>query len=102
LTGDRESMTGVIKAMREGFSVLKELGYPFALESLKRLEGLPLMLAVPYLRRELNKAELEYVLTRAEAMKGELEVLDEEFSELKGSTSLETPIYDELRKNIQK
>jgi hypothetical protein len=35
-------------------------------------------------------------------MKGELEVLDEEFSELKGSTSLQTPIYDELRKNIQK
>ena len=102
LTGDRESMTGVIKAMREGFSVLKELGYPFALESLKRLEGLPMMLAVPYLRRELNKAELEYVLTRAEAMKGELEVLDKEFSKLKGSISLQTPIYDELRKNIQK
>jgi len=102
LTGDRESMTGVIKAMREGFSVLKELGYPFALESLKRLEGLPMMLAVPYLRRELNKAELEYVITRGEAMKGELEVLDEEFSKLKRSTSLQTPIYDELRKNIQK
>ncbi|GAG44203.1 unnamed protein product, partial [marine sediment metagenome] len=100
LTGDREGMTGVIKAMREVFSVLKELGYPFALESLKRLEGLPMMLAVPYLRRELNKAELEYVLTRAEAMKGELEVLDEEFSKLKESTSLQTPFYDELRKNL--
>ncbi len=100
LTGDREGMTGVIKAMREGFSVLKELGHPFALESLRRLEGLPMMLAVPYLRRELNKAELEYVLTRAEAMKGELEVLDEEYSRLKGSTSLQTPIYDELRKSL--
>ncbi len=102
LTGDREGMTGVIKAMREGFSVLKELGHPFALESLRRLEGLPMMLAVPYLRRELNKAELEYVITRGEAMKGELEVLDEEFSKLKGPTSLQTPIYDELRKNIKK
>ena len=101
LTGDREGMAGAIKAMREGFSVLKELGHPFALESLRRLEGLPMMLAVPYLRRELNKAELGYVLTRAEAMKGELEVLDEEFSRLKRSTSIQTPFYDELRKNLQ-
>ena len=100
LTGNREGMTGVIKAMREGFSVLKELGHTFALESLRRLEGLPMMLAVPYLRRELNKAELEYVLTKAEAMKGELEVLDEEFSRLKESTSIQTPIYDELRKSL--
>jgi len=100
LTGDRESMTDAIKAMREGFSVLKELGYPFALEGLKRLEGLPMMLAVPYLRRELNKAELEYVLTRGEAMRGELEVLDEEFSKLKASTSIQAPTYDELRKSL--
>jgi len=100
LTGDRQGMTDVINATREGFSVLKELGHPFALDSLKRLDGLPMMLAVPYLRRELNKAELEYVFTRGEAMKGELEVLDEEFSRLKGSTSLQTPTYDELRKSL--
>ena len=100
LTGDRESMTDAIKAMREGFSVLKELGYPFAMEGLKRLEGLPMMLAVPYLRRELNKAELEYVLTRGEAMRGELEVLDEEFTKLKASTSIQAPTYDELRKSL--
>ena len=100
LTGDRESMTDAIKAMREGFSVLKELGYPFAMEGLKRLEGLPMMLAVPYLRRELNKAELEYVLTRGEAMRGELEVLDEEFTKLKASTSIHAPTYDELRKSL--
>ena len=100
LTGDRESMTDAIKAMREGFSVLKELGYPFAMEGLKRLEGLPMMLVVPYLRRELNKAELEYVLTRGEAMRGELEVLDEEFTKLKASTSIQAPTYDELRKSL--
>ncbi len=100
LTGDREGMTDAIKAMREGFSVLKELGYPFAMEGLKRLEGLPMMLAVPYLRRELNKAELEYVLTRGEAMRGELEVLDEEFTKLKASTSIHAPTYDELRKSL--
>jgi len=100
LTGDREGMTDAIKAMREGFSVLKELGYPFAMEGLKRLEGLPMMLAVPYLRRELNKAELEYVLTRGEAMRGELEVLDEEFTKLKASTSIQAPTYDELRKSL--
>ena len=101
LTGNREGLTDAVKAMREGFSVLKELGYPFALESLKRLEGLPMMLAVPYLRRELNKVELGYVLTRGEAMRGELEVLDEEFMKLKGSTSMQTPIYDDLRKSLQ-
>ena len=100
LTGDRESMTDAIKAMREGFSVLKELGYPFAMEGLKRLERLPMMLAVPYLRRELNKAELEYVFTRGEAMRGELEVLDEEFTKLKASTSIQAPTYDELRKSL--
>ena len=100
LTGDGESMTDAIKAMREGFSVLKELGYPFAMEGLKRLEGLPMMLAVPYLRRELNPADLESGFTRGEAMRGELEVLDEEFTKLKASTSIQAPTYDELRKSL--
>ena len=102
LTSGREGMTETIRAMRECFGVLKELGHPFALESMRRLEGLPMMLAVPYLRRELNKAELDYVLTRGEAMTGELEVLDDEFSELKVSTSVQTPAYDELRKCLEK
>jgi 2-dehydropantoate 2-reductase len=102
LTGSREDMADMIRAMREGFSVLKELGHSYALDSLRRLEGLPMMLAVPYLRRELNKAELDYVLTRGEAMTGELEALDDEFSELKGSTSVQTPAYDELRESLEK
>ena len=102
LTGGRDGMAEVIRAMREGFDVLKELGHPYALDSLRRLEGLPMMLAVPYLRRELSKDELDYVFTRGEAMTGELEVLDEEFTRLRASTSVQTPTYYELRKSLEK
>ena len=102
LTGGRDGMAEVIRAMREGFGVLKELRHPYALDSLRRLEGLPMMLAVPYLRRELSKDELDYVFTRGEAMTGELEVLDEEFTRLRASTSVQTPTYYELRKSLEK
>jgi hypothetical protein len=94
----RDGLNLALRAIREGFSVLKELGHGDAPESMRRLERLPVMLAVPFLRRELGKPELEYVFAKGESMDGELEVLDEEFRALIASTSVQTPAYDELRK----
>lgn len=98
---DREGLNLMIRAIREGFGVLQALGHTEVPSGLRRLERLPMKLATLYLRRELNKVELEYVLTKGEAMQDELMALHKEFQGLISSTSVQTPSYDELSQNLQ-
>jgi 2-dehydropantoate 2-reductase len=98
---ERKDLSLVIRAIREGFSVLKEIGHANVPKGLRWLEQLPMVLAVLSLRRELSKPELEYVFVKGEAMQGELEALDEEFRELIQSASFQTPVYDELSKYLK-
>jgi 2-dehydropantoate 2-reductase len=98
---ERKDLNLVIRAIREGFSVLKEIGHANVPKGLRWLEQLPMVLAVLSLRRELSKPELEYVFVKGEAMQGELEALDEEFRELIQSASFQTPVYDELSKYLK-
>jgi len=91
----------MIRAIRESFAVLKELGYSEVPESLRRLERLPMLVLTPLVRRMLGRKEMAHVFTHAEAMKKELEVLEEEFQELSTSTSVDTPSLDELRKPLE-
>ncbi len=97
----RKDLNLVIEAIREGFSVLKEIGHADVPKDLRSLEQLPMVLAVLSLRRRLSKPELEYVFFKGEAMQGELEALDEEFRGLIQSTSVQTPIYNELSKYLK-
>jgi 2-dehydropantoate 2-reductase len=95
---DRKGLNLAIRAIREGFSALKEIGHTVVPKGLRRLEQLPIMFAVPYLQRELSKPELEYIFVKGQAMQGELETLNEEFRELVRSSSSQTPVYNELSK----
>jgi 2-dehydropantoate 2-reductase len=96
LRGDKEGVALMVRAIREGFGVLRELGHPLMPERLRRLETTPMFLLLPLVRRSLNRGEMRHVFAHADAMRGELSVLDREFRELIGSTSVETPAYDEL------
>jgi len=96
LQGDKEGVALMVGAIRECFEVLRELGHPLMPERLRRLERTPMFLLLPLVRRSLNRGEMRHVFAHAEAMKGELAVLDKEFRELIDSTSVETPSYDEL------
>ena len=102
LSRDREGLTLMFKAMREGFSVLKELGYPMLPERFKRLEWVPLNLVTLYAGRMLKNREMEYVFAHCDAMQGELRVLNREFIEILRSTSIPTPVYDELSEYLPK
>jgi 2-dehydropantoate 2-reductase len=102
LSKDKGGLTLMFKAMREGFSVLKELGYPMLPERLKRLEWVPLNLVTLYAGRMLKNREMEYVFTHCDAMQGELRVLNREFIEILRSTSIPTPTYDELSEYLPK
>ena len=95
---DRKGLNLAIRAIREGFSALKDVDHTVVPRGLRWLEHLPTMLAVPYLQRELSKPELGYVFVKGEAMQGELETLNEEFRELVRSSPSQTPTYDELSK----
>lgn len=97
----RKDLNLVLKAIREGFSVLKEIGHADVPEDFRWLEQLPTVLAVLSLRRRLSKPELEYVFFKGEAMQGELEVLDEEFRGLIQSTSVQTPVYNKLSRYLK-
>ena len=100
LSKEKETLSLLIKAIREGFNVLNELGYSTISDRLRRLDRLPMIILTPIVRRQLGKKEAEYAFHHVPAMQKELEVLDEEFVELINSSSIPTPNYDELKASI--
>jgi 2-dehydropantoate 2-reductase len=102
LSKDKEGLTLMFKAMREGFSALKELGYPMIPERLKRFERVPLSLVTLYAGRMLKNKEIEYIFAHSDAMQSELRMLNRDFIEILRSTSIPTPAYNELSEYLHK
>jgi 2-dehydropantoate 2-reductase len=102
LSKDKEGLTLMFKAIREGFSVLKDLGYPMIPDRLRRFERVPLSLVTLYAGRMLKNKEIEYVFTNSDAMHSEFRMLNRDFIEVLRSTSIPTPAYNELNEYLPK
>jgi len=100
LSKDKQSIALMFRAMREEFRVLKKLGFPVTPGSLKMFEWLPLWILVPFMQRVLKTKRIEYAFAHGDAARNEMKVLVEEFREIICSSSVQTPVYDELSQHM--
>ena len=89
----------LVRAVREGFQVIRVLGIPVTPQKLRFLELLPEGVLVTILRLWANTKHFETVATHhSNAARDEMETLAREFRTLVGRTSVATPALDSMHK----
>ena len=97
LARTRDAVVLALRAIREGFQVLRALGVDITPPRLKMLERLPEPLLVAFLQRVLADERMEIALARhANAARDEAQHLADEFLALARQTSVPTPAIDRL------
>ena len=97
LARTRDLVVQVIRAMREGFHVLRSLGLPVTPPKFKAIEWLPEPMVVLMMQRLLANPLMETALVKhAEAARSEVQHLIEEFMTLARTTPVPTPMIDRL------
>jgi len=97
LARTRDLVVLAVRAMREGFRVLRWLGLPVTPSKFKVIEWLPEPVLVLLAQRLLANPLMETALVRhAEAARSEVQHLIGEFMALARTTSLPTPTIDRL------
>ncbi len=93
----RDAIVLAIRAIREGFRVLRALGYPIVPESVKIFERLPEPILVWGFRKRLMDPRIRVAMfEHAQAAQDEIKHLADEFIALKHQTSIPTPSIDHL------
>ncbi len=96
-----EALHLMVRAMREGFQVLRALGVPITPAKFRLWEWLPEPIVVALLRRWVNTQHFEIVASRhANASRDEMQRLTSEFQALARQTSVATPAIDQLETYI--
>jgi 2-dehydropantoate 2-reductase len=97
LARTRDLVVLAVRAMREGFRVLRSLGLPVTPSKFKVIEWLPEPILVRVVQRLLANPLMETALVKhAEAARSEVEHLIGEFMALARTTSVPTPTIDRL------
>jgi len=97
LARNRDALILMVKAMREGFQVLRALGIPILPSKLKIVEWLPEPIVVFLMRLMVNSKEAEVTMAaHANAARDEFKQLADEFRALARTTSVPTPAMDRL------
>lgn len=95
----RDAIVLAIRAIREGFHVLRKLGYPVVPGSIRQLELMPEPLLVWYLQKMLPDPKMRTaMLEHADATQDEIRHLAEEFYVLVRRSGVSTPVMDSLKK----
>lgn len=101
LAHTRDLLVLTVRAIREGFQVLRVLGYPITPARFRALMWIPEPILVLLLQRLLQSELMEVALVQhAEVIRDEVEQLNEEFSALIRRASLPTPAIDRLAPHI--
>jgi ketopantoate reductase len=86
-----------VRAIREGFRVLRTLGYPVAPSKFRMFQWIPEPILVLILQRRLANEMMEVALTKhANAARDEMRHLTDEFLALARTTAVPTPAIDRL------
>jgi len=102
LARTRDGVVLAVRAMREGFRALDDLGYAIAPARLKRLARLPEPLLVAFLQRMLAHPLMEVALVKhGEAARDEVKHLADEFIALARTTSVPIPTIERLYPYLQ-
>ena len=97
LARTRDLVVLAVRAMREGFRVLRSLGLPVTPSKFRVIEWLPEPILVPLVQRLLANPLMETALVKhAEAARSEVEHLIGEFMALARTTSVPTSTIDRL------
>jgi 2-dehydropantoate 2-reductase len=93
----RDAIILAIRAIREGYRVLRDLGYPIVPKSARIFERLPEPILVWGFRKRLLDPRIRVAMfAHAEAAQDEIKHLADEFIALKRQTSVPTPAIDHL------
>jgi ketopantoate reductase len=97
LARTRDALVLTVRAIREGFQVLRSLGLPVTPAYLKLFELVPEPVLVALLPRLLTREEMRVALVgHANAARDEVQHLADEFISLARTTSVPTPAIDRL------
>ena len=93
----RDAVVLAIRAIREGFSVLRSLGYRMTPKSLRKFAWIPEPILVAGFQKKLADPLMETVMVRhANAARDEIKHLADEFMVLVNSANIPTPNIDRL------
>ncbi|MCU0522815.1 MAG: hypothetical protein MUF84_19265, partial [Anaerolineae bacterium] len=93
----RDAVVLAVRAVREGFAVLRELGYPTTPGKFELFARAPEPLMVYLLRKLLTRDQMETALTKHAAVaRDEVQHLADEFLALAARTHVRTPAILEL------
>jgi 2-dehydropantoate 2-reductase len=97
LAGDREALSLLVQAVREGFRVLRLLGVPVTPPGFRLLEWVPQKYLINLLQKRLATEQAELAIARhANAARDEMKQLAGEFQALVRESGLKTPAIDRL------
>ncbi len=97
LARNRDALVLMVKAMREGFQVLRALNIPIVPSKLKIVEWLPAPIVVFLMKLMVNSKEAEITMAgHANAGRDEMKQLADDFKALARATSVPTPAMDSL------
>lgn len=97
LARTRDLLVLAVRAVREGFAVLRALDVPIVPERLRVFEWIPEPLAVAFLRQLIARPEMQVALVgHAQAARDEVKHLADEFLALARATCVPTPAIDRL------
>jgi 2-dehydropantoate 2-reductase len=97
LSRTRDAVVLAWRGIKEGFAVLKKLGYPMRPPYFKRLLWLPEPLMIPLFQKALKNPRMEVAMARhAEVIRDEITQLNNEFRVLIERSGLFTPTIDFL------
>ena len=102
----RDALVLAWRGIKEGFGVLKRLGYPIRPKYLKRFLLMPEPLAVSFLRKMIKNPRMEVTMVRhAEVIRDEIQQLNTEFLNLVEQSGMFTPtirfLMDQYNKKAQ-
>jgi 2-dehydropantoate 2-reductase len=93
----RDAIVMAIRAIKEGFNILRSLGYPIEPNRIRKLACLPEPFLVWAFQKYLPDPRMRMaMLEHAEAAQDEIKHLVDEFMALKLKSSLSTPMMDRL------
>jgi len=93
----RDALVLMVRAMREGFRVLRALDIPILPSKLKIVEWLPEPIVVSLMRLMVNSKEAEITMAgHANVAREEMKQLADEFRTLARAASVPTPAMDRL------
>ena len=96
LARTRDAIVLMIRAIREGYSVLEELDIPIVPAKHKLLNWIPEPVLVALMRRIFKSKQMADLIGHAHAARDEMKQIDGEFKVLARSTSVLTPALDRL------